>query len=140
MAARRLLIVMLVLLGISSVIAVVVPNPQSRDQNPPETGTTDALAELDEESEKQAAIPVERKSISLPAEGGPTRIDAKPGQRLIVTVDANRASQIEIVGLGQTAFADPYAPAVFDLVLPGEPGRFPVRQPDGEPVAVISTT
>ena len=160
MAARRLLIVMLVLLGISSVIAIVVPEPD-RDDSPAEettttgeTGTTGETAttgatgaggttgENGEEAEPGGEVqdpPGQlRKSVELDA-GKPAEIKAKAGSRLILTVTAKEGSEVEIEGLGLTGFADQFAPAVFDVILPAEPGKFEVRAPGEKPGAVIKT-
>lgn len=162
MAARRLLIVMLILLGISSVLAIALPKPD-RDDPPPEqsatTGTTGATGttgtdqengasgqggtvseEADEEAAdaKAEAGSARYESVRLGADK-PVEIEARPGSRLVLTVKSKRGSVVEIEGLGLTGYADPYAPAVFDLILPPDPGRYPVSAPGAKPSAVIDT-
>jgi len=167
MAARRLLIVMLVLLGISSVIAVVAPHPRKEAAERAErekgaTGATGATgggaaegagaagtaggeADGDAGSRGGAAVaaaspgeaPLAR---NVTAGGRVERIEAGPGDRLVLTVNAADPTEVAIPGLGLTGFADPYAPASFDLRLPAEPGSFPVRNlGSGERAAVITT-
>jgi hypothetical protein len=162
MAARRLLIVMLILLGISSALAIVLPKP-GRDDPPPEksaatgangaTGTTGADEKDDasgessfpdaDENEEDADAKAEAgsaryESVRLVA-GKPVEIEARPGSRLVLTVKSQEGSAVEIEGLGLTGFADPYAPAIFDLILPSEPGRYAVSAPGAKPSAVIDT-
>ena len=149
MAARRLLIVMLILLGISSVIAIVVPERQPDDSPPAEsavtgetgaTGSTgegepgDGQEDLDAEASKTVA-----ETVNLDA-GKPRRIKARAGSRMILTVTSENGSEVEIEGVGRTGFADPYAPAVFDLILPPEPGRYQVRAPEGKTGTTIVTS
>jgi len=153
MAARRLLIVMLVLLGISSVIAVMVPDPDRRDpasegsSTTGETGTTGTSEETSgSEGERdggyrsEASPETTTESVSLDA-GKKAEVKVKPGSRLVLSVNSKEGSLVEIEGLGLTGFADPYAPAVFDVILPSQPGRFQVRVPgeDSRAAALITS-
>lgn len=144
MAARRLLIVMLVLLGISSVIAVMVPQPERKDPatgptaTTGQTGTTGAVVPVEDDQE-DPADPVARKSVDLDSER-PVEIGVATGSRLILTVESKQGSQVEIEGLGLTGFADPYAPAVFDLLMPPEPDRFQVQVPGEKSRAAVLIT
>ncbi|MFN8141809.1 MAG: hypothetical protein U0R29_05675 [Solirubrobacterales bacterium] len=164
MAARRLLIVMLILLGISSVIAFVVPEPQRNDpatDQAPVTGTTGSTGVPAEsgatgkagttgedgtgkrKGEPKVSEPEAARSGGVPIEtvtlGGekPARIEAEAGTRMIITVRSGEGSDVEIEDLGLAGFADPYAPAVFDVILPPEPGRYPIGAPGEKPSAVI---
>ena len=171
MAARRLLIVMLVLLGISSVIAIVVPEPNRDDPPPEETGTTGATGNTGatgatgETSGSTGASGATGSSgaagstgqtgaagvtgargpggvrevvVSLDA-AKPAEVKAQPGTRIVITVESKQGSEVEIGGLGLAGFADRFAPAVFDVILPTEPGRFGVRAPGEKPAAIIVT-
>jgi len=159
---------MLVLLGISSVIAIVVPEP-NRDDPPAEqsatgatgatggtgsegttgeagatgqtgaTGTTGATGATGKNDQAPTAVPgVVNRTVSLDSKR-PERIKAKTGSRMVLTVESRTGSEVEVEGLGLAGFADPYAPAVFDIVFPGEPGTFKVLAPGGKPVATITT-
>lgn len=168
MAARRLLIVMLVLLGISSVIAVIAPHPRKEAAERAErekgaTGATGATGggaaaggagaagtaggEADGDAGSRGGAAVAAASPGegplardVTAGGRVERIEAGPGDRLVLTVNAADPTEVAIPGLGLTGFADPYAPASFDLRLPAEPGSFPVRNlGSGERAAVITT-
>jgi hypothetical protein len=143
MAARRLLIVMLVLLGISSVIAVMIPSPENRS-NPEETAATGATGatgagepEISKGTPDSQSGP-KRESVSMDV-GDPVEVNAAAGSHMILTVRSREGSDVEIKGLGLADFADPYAPAVFDLILPPDPGRFAVKAPGESPSAVIVT-
>lgn len=166
MAARRLLIVMLVLLAVSSVIAIVVPEPNRKDSPPQEstvtgdtgatgttggtgstgstgaTGTTGATGETGSDGNEAESVPdsdLLSRTVELGSGGKPQEIKAKPGSRLVLTVRSKQGSEVEIDGLGRAGFADQFAPAVFDLILPPEPGRFQVRAPQAKPSATIVT-
>lgn len=156
MAARRLLIIMLLLLGVSSVIAIALPDPNRDDSTSEqkaatgstgetgatgESGTSGATGEGDSDPVGASAGPgreVAGETIDLDARK-PERIRAKAGSRMILTVKSKSGSEVEIEGLGLTGFADPYAPAVFDVILPPEPGRYQVSAPEARPSAVIDT-
>lgn len=156
MAARRLLIIMLVLLGISSVLAVVVREPRPGDPKTGETSVTGtegntgtgaatgpssedtgrSTSRNERESGPDGEHAVSARTVVM---GGrqPERIRVKAGSRLIVTVKSDRGSEVEINGLGLAGFADPFAPAYFDLILPASPGRYPVGAPGAPPDAII---
>lgn len=155
---------MLVLLGISSVIAVIIPNPRrdAREQQEREsatasgatgattaagsdgatgengaTGATDASeapAGRGGDSGTESASPAKSP---LRANVGPNAavktIVARPDSRLILTVESDKPVQVLIPKLGRTAFADRWAPAYLDLILPKEDGSIPVfTTPPGE--------
>jgi len=149
MAARRLLIVMLVLLGISSVIAIVVPEPSERDSDPPPTAATgesgsngatvSAGADGPQRKERSEASRTTHETVDLDGGNRFVELAAEPGSRLVLTVESNRGALVEIRGLGLTSFADRYAPAVFDVYVPDEPGRFAVAEVGEDPAARIVT-
>lgn len=160
MAARRLLIIMLVLLGISSVIAIAVPDPNRDDQDSQQeavTGTTGATGTTGETGANGATGEtgagnqvadgvagdslgeVSRETIDLDATK-PARIEAKAGSRMILIVKSKSGSEVEIEGLGLNGFADPFAPAVFDVILPDEAGQYRIQAPGKKPAAVLKTS
>lgn len=159
MAARRLLIIMLILLGISSAIAIIAPEP-NRDDSPSEesptgaTGATGATADADASATgetgqtggggatgptgPQPALTFDARTERVRLGTDPARrIEARPGARLVLVVRSEKPSQVEVGGLGLNGFADPFAPAVFDVILPPEPGRFAVGVPGGKPSAIL---
>lgn len=120
MAARRLILVMLVLLIVSSVGFALVPVPSSQlDQ-----ATTTA--------ESMTRAPVSEPSGALVAEriragsGKPREIEIALGDQLELTVIGQRFDQVAIARLGMLEDVDRGAPAVFDL-LPIAPGSYGVR-------------
>lgn len=151
MAARRLLIIMLVLLGVSSLLAIALPNPERNNSTSQEsattgeTGSTGATGKTGTANEGERANPDDRASevAGETVEIGtrkPVEIEAKAGSRFILEVGSKTPSEVEIEGLGQLGFADRYAPAIFDLLLPETPGEYEVRSPGAKPSAVIVTT
>ncbi len=71
--------------------------------------------------------------------GANGRVSLETGDRLTLVVEVDRPSEVSIRGLGLTAFADPYAPARFDI-LPRDPGRFPVSTYPGGRAGVIEVS
>lgn len=140
---------MLVLLGISSVIAVILPNPrrEARQQESRESTAEDRSRQADPASGKSgtpgagaAAGPSGQASpgqVAAGTSGHPPAVTLHPDRkvqrirgvaagRLILTVEADEPSQVTIPALGRTDFADRWAPAVFDLILPASGGKIPV--------------
>jgi hypothetical protein len=121
-AARRLLILMLVLLGVSTIAAALVP--VDRDAGGDETTST---------STRTAEPPtgkLMRKSIDANAEE-PKTIRVHVGDQLQLRVKSRRADEVEIPALDELADVDPDADAHFDLLL-FEADRYPVRLVDPE--------
>ncbi len=129
---------MLVLLGISTGIAIVAPAPKD-DPTPEETtppagttGTTGSTSSGEPEPRNTDLVEAEIKGDD---KSEPVR--AGPGDRLVLTVDPGRDTEIEIPGLGLAGTATEYAPVVFDVRLPTEPGNFPVIETDDGELARI---
>jgi hypothetical protein len=116
MAARRLVIVMLVLLFVSTLAAALVPAPEGDEE---ETSTP---------IEPAAGRPSARTVVqTIDADARrPKPIRLSRGDRLVLTVRSPRPTQVEIGGLGQLEDADPESPARFDLLL-DEPGEYGIR-------------
>ena len=134
MAPRRLVLAMILLLAISTVIAVVTPDPSQRDatrteqadgesrdragDNPPVPGGRQ------DETDVEAADRDQGDSGSTPRSevvtvGGPVEVlRVRPGQRIVLEVKADRTTELEIPELGRTSTSDPFAPAIFDLIAP----------------------
>jgi hypothetical protein len=120
MAARRLILAMLVLLVMSSVLAALVPiEPDEPEQSP--TGSTGT-----ERSEPTPTGELVRRTIAAD-DPTPERIELGRGDQLDLAVtSAKLADQVEIPAFGVTEDVDPDLPARFDL-LALEAGSFPVR-------------
>jgi hypothetical protein len=138
MAARRLLIVMLVLLGLSTLAAALVPQHSLRG------GTTTAATTTTTATQP----PTTTQAAPSPAYVPPTRITVggkqfpvvspvNVGQQLVLLVGSRVPTQLAIQEFGQLGFAAPGAPARFEL-LPTVPGTFGVQfEPSGKVAAKI---
>ena len=125
MVARRLLIVMLVMLVIASLSSVFIAEPGRRTgAGPPETTTREGSARPPERrAEGQGRL----VRVTLEASASrPRTIRLRSGDQLALRVDARRTAQVELAGLGQLEDVVPLAPARFNLYADRE-GRFPIR-------------
>jgi hypothetical protein len=121
-AARRLLILMLVLLGVSTVAAALVP--VDRDAGGDDTTTTStSTAEPPTGKLKDKTIDAGAKE--------PKTIRVHVGDQLQLRVKSPKAHEVEIPALDELADVDPDADAHFDLLL-FEAGRYPVRLVENE--------
>lgn len=121
---------MLVLLGISTLAAALVPAPEDRGK----TGT---------ETIKRKARPPQRDAQAARGELVEGRIDARSGRpkelriergdQLSLSVSAPFGDEIEIPALGLVETVDRFAPARFDL-LASRTGTFPVRAVEADRV------
>jgi hypothetical protein len=123
-AARRLVIVMLVLLGVSTLAAALVP--VERDSAGDETTTT--ATETGKDAEPTGDLL--RQSIDADARK-PKTIVMSLGDQLELAVRSCRADQAEIAALGELEDVHPDAPARFDL-LPFATGTYAVRLVDAD--------
>jgi hypothetical protein len=179
MAARRLIIVMLVLLGISTGVAIVAPGPeeqtveaQSGDgESEPDSGATDgesvegasgdgasgegasgdgaagggtgggaagdAASETGPGGDTGATGATGNASgrtftttVFLSTGTGIVSVCARPGSRLVLTVRTASPVDLSIPEFGRTASATEYAPSIFDLLMPEEPGRYEIEALD----------
>jgi hypothetical protein len=115
MAARRLIIVMISLLVISSIAAALVPVER------------DALEDGSSTTTASRPAPTGKLTRETVTTGGkPARIRLRVGDQLELRVRVKRPDEVAIPRLGQLVAVDPAAPAYFDL-LPDEPGTYQVR-------------
>ena len=136
MAARRLLIVMLVLLGLSTLAAALVPQHSLRDGTTSATTTTQPTT-----TTTTPAVPppgyVRPTKIKVGGRQFPVVSPVKAGDQLVLLVASRFPTQLEIQEFGQVGFAAPDAPARFEL-LPTTPGNFGIQfQPSGKVAARI---
>ncbi|HZA59474.1 MAG TPA: hypothetical protein VE523_09850 [Solirubrobacterales bacterium] len=135
MAARRLLIVMLILLGLSTLAAALVDTDAVRNDGTgstmsgesatsTRTGGTEPAAASEAEAAKRLglAIDIGRRINVIPV---------KVGDQLTLRVRWNRSGLVEIAALGLLEPVAPGAPARFDL-LAREPANYGVRLLDPE--------
>jgi hypothetical protein len=127
MAARRLLIVLLVLLGISTLAAALVPQHSLRRERTARTPTRPAAT-----PPPTAAVPGRTLAAKVvvgrhqvPVVAGPVcrKGEAKcdqpihVGDQLVLLVYAKPAAQLAVPSFGEVGFASPNAPASFELLL-----------------------
>lgn len=131
MAARRLLIVMLILLGLSTLAAALVPQHALR------TGTATRATTTQQTRSTATASPPAGRSLSakivvggkkVPVVAGPVCAKRKPscepiqvGDQLSLRVLATAQAQVEIPAFGLIGVAGENAPAYFQLLL-DQPG------------------
>lgn len=126
MAARRLILAMLVLLVLSTVLATLVPVDRDRLREE-STSTATATAEPDRPPEGELV----RRRISADG-GGRKRISLAVGDQLALAVTSSKLTdQVEIPAFSGVENVDPEFPARFDLLLL-EPGSFPVMLVEAE--------
>lgn len=126
MAARRLVVVMLVLLGISTLAAALLPPPEGKKPASPEhpkPSKEKRTAQAAPRSTDTGLLLVARMQVS---ERRPKTARIERGDELRLEVVAPFGADIEIPGFGLTSPVTPFAPAQFDL-LATQPGTFPVR-------------
>ena len=131
MAARRLVMVMLVLLGLSTLAAAFVPPPSSRN------ATTTQEAQRRPPVRKEQAPPTGGRLVDARVavtNGKPRTIRLHPGDELRLSVGGGFGDLVQIPAFGLTETMSPYAPANFDLI-PDREGRFAVRAVDANRVA-----
>jgi len=153
MAARRLIIVMLVLLGVSTAVAIIAPDPAERAAESGATGSTSTEEEADGGSTGPTGPtgqtggttgskgPAEGKdgtdagqvagtiedTVTLSRSRKGASVCARPGSRLVLTVKAAEPLDVTIPNFGRTATITPYAPELVDLLMPEEPGRYDIE-------------
>jgi hypothetical protein len=119
MAARRLLIVMLVLLGMSTLAAALAPRPQGGD----EATTTSTAAKRDHR--KPAGGQLVEETFDAQA-ARPQRVSVPLGDQLSLRVKSSRTKEVEIPKLGLLQDVTRLDPAVFDILASSE-GNYEVK-------------
>ena len=126
MQARRILLVLAILLLVTAAAASVVPVPEETvperpDQAPPEHPQD----RVPEAVEPPAEVGGGATEVEFSARGKPHTEQVEPDAHVIVTVEAPRPGEVELAGLGRIAPVAPPTPGTFDLFT-DRPGRFPV--------------
>jgi hypothetical protein len=116
MAARRLLIVVLVLLGLSTLAAALIPQSGVREGETTQSTTTTTTP-----SPAPAFVPPTK--IMVGGKKFPIVAPVHVGDQFTLLVRSRVPAEIEIPEFGQLAFAAPQAPARFEL-LASTPGTF----------------
>lgn len=122
MAARRLLIVLLVLLGVSTLVAALVPPRSLRESSTEATERTETGAAPSAPIGNHFPVTIEVGGKTVPVVACPpakqrsARCEPiRVGDRLTLTVTSRRPAELEIPSFGLIGFAAPNAPAIFEL-------------------------
>ena len=121
MAARRLLIVLLVLLGLSTLAAALVPQRTLNDRGTTATTTTQSTTTAPTATPNPAFL--RPTKITVGGKKFPVVSPITVGDQLRLLVRSRFPAEISIPEFGLVAFASPDAPARFEL-LPSTPGTF----------------
>jgi hypothetical protein len=121
MAARRLLIVMLILLGLSTLAAALVPQRALR--NGTTTGTTTTQSSPTTPSPPITDVLPPVAEITVGGKKFPVVAPVHVGDQLTLLVRSRRPREISIPEFGLIGFATRDTPARFEL-LPTTPGTF----------------
>jgi hypothetical protein len=124
--ARRLLILLLVLLGISTLAAALAPVKSPQDKTTTTTATTTTATTPSAPPVKSAglfkyAIDANSKRVTV--------VDLYVGEELLLTVTSKLYDQVSIPKLGQIQPVSPGLAAKFDLYL-DQPGEYAIRLVD----------
>jgi hypothetical protein len=133
-AARRLVVVMLVLLGISTLVAAFLPppdNPSPADRQQSQPRAKQRQAKPPPPASRTGVLLVAQMPISGRR---PRTVRIERGDELRLTVTAPFGADIEIPGFGLTSTVTPYAGAQFDI-LATDRGSFPVIVVDSGRIA-----
>ena len=135
MAARRLLIVMLVLLGLSTLAAALVPQHALHPGTTASTTTTQPTVSTTTPVQPQGRslmVEIVVGGKKVPVVAAPLCKKPKPrceplhvGDQLSLQVLSKRQAELQIPTFGLIGVASPNAPALFQL-LPREPGTIGV--------------
>ena len=121
MAARRLLIVMLVLLGLSTLAAALLPQRTLNKDGTTGTTTTQATTTAPAATPNFAFL--RPTKITVGGKKFPVVSPIQVGDQLRLLVRSRVPAEIEIPEFGLVGFASPDTPARFEL-LPDTPGTF----------------
>lgn len=129
MAARRLIVVLVVLFGISIAAAAIAPRPET---------STPAEDETSPSTSSAPAGPLQGGGIVAETIGAsseePETVRVAVGDQLALTVASEAFLEVEIADLGLLESATPGAPARFDLLL-RDPGDLEIT--DGEDGEIV---
>src|SRR5919202_382658 len=117
MLARRLLVLLAVMVGLTALAAGMAPRR-----------TGPALGPAEPLPQEPAAAPARTVPRTLGGDqsGGGRRIVARSGDTLLLTVTASSVDSVSGGGLGESGPGDPEAPAELELV-PDEAGSYPIE-------------
>ena len=132
---------MVLLLVLSTALAVLIPQPRPSDQaqtgeRPDETPRTGKV-----EAEPDPKPPEDTPGLvqaTVTTDGPLRRIRVRPGDRLILEVRSRRAAQVELEGSGLVDTVGPYDPALFDVLAGSRGERLLARELEtGRKIALV---
>ena len=127
MAARRLVVVMLVLLAISTLVTALLPRPDT-DKTAPAT-TRPERRPPPGAPPKPSETGLDLVARMQAGSAGPKSVRIERGDELLLGVAAPFGADIEIPGFGLTEAVTEFSPAQFDLFA-SSVGTYPVRVVD----------
>lgn len=131
MAARRLVVVMLVLLAVSTLVTALLPRPDS--DKTPVTARPERKPPV-RKPPKASETGLDLVARMPAGSAGPKSVRIEPGDELRLDVVAPFGADVEIPGFGLTETVTPFSPAQFDLFATSV-GTYPVRVVD--PVQLV---
>jgi hypothetical protein len=137
MPVRRLLIVMLILLGLSTLAAALVPS------HPVRNGGTDstAVSVASTATDTLDAAPKGKNELGVTAKVGNGPIKVIPihvGDQIALILYSKRADELEIPALGLVEAVGPNLPARFDLLIT-QAGDYGIRYVEADRVVARIT-
>jgi len=114
MLARRLLVFVAVLMGLTAVAAGFATRPPTSELAPEKTPSA---------APSRPASPLVERFVSL---SEPTNVSVEEGSELRLTVRGDGLDVVELVGLDQLQAVAADTPATFDLIA-DRPGTYPIR-------------
>jgi hypothetical protein len=144
MAARRLLIVMLILLGLSTLAAALVPQHDLRGGTTGSTTTQQTQSTTTARPNGRALTAKILVGKKVPVVAGPVCVKRKPrcepihvGDQLSLKVFATKQTELEIRSFGLIGVAGKTAPALFQLLFNEATNIGIVSTSTGQPAAKI---
>jgi hypothetical protein len=110
---------MVILLGVSTLIAGLAPRPQEEATSPETTTSVDAPATHSDGRLVHSTLEADARK--------PQSVRVREGDQLALVVRSRRAGELEIRGLGLIEDVAPLSPARFDI-LATRPGRFRIHR------------
>jgi hypothetical protein len=132
MAARRLIIVLVVLFAISIAAAMIAPDRKGPLLGDSSTSSTESTTSTTTSTTTVADELPQGESLTIRIDASaarPENAEAFVGDQVELNVGSERTREIEIPAFGMTETAAPEAPANFNLLL-REPGRLEILDAD----------
>jgi hypothetical protein len=129
MMGRRLLLLVVVLMGLTALAASVAPRDNGTDEPASPPGRPGTAVQPTQTPELAPAAPQEdvvEETLSTAKGASLVRVRARPGQTVKLQVQGRVFDEVLLTGLDQVEAIAPEAPAHFELYM-DQPGRFEIR-------------